>query len=454
MERRCTIGRMNETATARSGETGALDTWYRAHAQKLFCTVRRITRNHEDAEDAVQDAFLRAFLHLQSFDGRSTFSTWLTRIGINSALMILRKRRNSREVPAQNSDESDALWEITDSVPDPEKQYVEKERAGLVRKAITNLRLSIRRPLQLRKLQGYSLEEMAAEIGVSVPAAKGRLFHARNALRKSKALRKIGNRHPRQQFSNLQHQLQPEKRGNRMKSKSTQSKPSLVFAHGIWADGSCFSKVVAPLQAEGYEVLSSQYSLDTTAADVATIRRTLGRVSSPAILVGHSYGGSVITAAGTDNRVTGLVYIAALAPDAGETSQTQQANFPRTDVFSHIEVADGRIWMLPQGVECFAGDLSEQEKKLVWATHFPPAVDLFDAKVESAAWKSKPTWYIVATRDRTVQPDLQRFFAKRMGATTYEVDSSHVPMLSQPKFVIDVIRTAAQAVGARSTAAS
>jgi RNA polymerase sigma factor (sigma-70 family) len=141
MERRCTIGRMNETATARSGETGALDTWYRAHAQKLFCTVRRITRNHEDAEDAVQDAFLRAFLHLQSFDGRSTFSTWLTRIGINSALMILRKRRNSREVPAQNSDESDALWEITDSVPDPEKQYVEKERAGLVRKAITNLRL-------------------------------------------------------------------------------------------------------------------------------------------------------------------------------------------------------------------------------------------------------------------------------------------------------------------------
>jgi len=239
-----------------------------------------------------------------------------------------------------------------------------------------------------------------------------------------------------------------------MKSKSTQSKPSLVFAHGIWADGSCFSKVVAPLQAEGYEVLSSQYSLDTTAADVATVRRTLGRVSRPAILVGHSYGGSVITAAGTDNRVAGLVYIAALAPDAGETSQTQQANFPETDVFSHIEVADGRIWMLPQGVECFAGDLSEQEKKLVWATHFPPAVDLFDAKVEGTAWKSKPAWYIVATRDRTLQPDLQRFFAKRMGATTYEVDSSHVPMLSQPKFVVDVIRTAAQAVGARSAAAS
>src|ERR1700741_3280060 len=192
---------LNEAATVRSGETGPLDTWYGADAQKLFCTVRRITRNHEDAEDAVQDAFLRAFLRLQSFDGRSTFSTWLTRIGINSALMILRKRRNSREVPAQSSNESDALWETTDSAPDPEKQYVEKERARLVRKAITNLRPSIRRPLELHQLQGYSLEEMAAEIGVSVPAAKGRLHHARAALRKSRVLRNLRDRHCQQQLS-------------------------------------------------------------------------------------------------------------------------------------------------------------------------------------------------------------------------------------------------------------
>src|SRR6201998_3074325 len=145
---------MDEAAPARSGETGALDTWYRTHAQKLFCNVRRITRNHEDAEDAVQDAFLRAFLHLQSFDGRSTFSTWLTRIGVNSALMILRKKRNSREVPAQNSNENDALWEITDSAPDAEKQYVEKERGVLVRKAITNLRLSIRSSCRTARTTG------------------------------------------------------------------------------------------------------------------------------------------------------------------------------------------------------------------------------------------------------------------------------------------------------------
>jgi pimeloyl-ACP methyl ester carboxylesterase len=233
---------------------------------------------------------------------------------------------------------------------------------------------------------------------------------------------------------------------------TTQTKPSIVFAHGIWADGSCFSKVIPALQADGHEVVSCQYGLDTLAGDVATVIRTLGRVSGPAILVGHSYGGSVITAAGTDDRVAGLVYIAALAPDADETSQSQLEKFPTTDVFSHIEVADGRVWMLPDGVACFAGDLSGQEQQLVWATHFAPAADLFTQKVAGTAWRTKPTWYIVAKNDRTVPPELERFVAKRMGATTYEVASSHVPMLSNPDFVLDVIRTAAKscqgAVGA------
>src|SRR5712675_1063191 len=172
-----------------------------------------------------------------------------------------------------------------------------------------------------------------------------------------------------------------------MTAKSMRTKPSIVFCHGIWADGSCFNKVIPTLQADGHQVIAAQYVLDTLAGDVATVRRTLVRVRSPAILVGHSYGGSVITAAGTDERVAGLIYIAALAPDVGETSQTQQDNFPRTDVFSHIEVADGRVWMLPDGVECFAGDLPVEEQKLVWATHYAPAVDLFNGKVEGAAWK-------------------------------------------------------------------
>src|SRR5438093_13156713 len=157
---------------------------------------------------------------------------------------------------------------------------------------------------------------------------------------------------------------------------STQTKPSIVFCHGIWADGSSFSKVIPALQAEGHEVMAAQYGLDTPEGDVATVKRTLGRVSSPAILVGHSYGGSVITAAGVDDRVAGLVYIAALAPDAGETSQSQQQKFPVTDVFKYVEVVDGRGWMRPDGVACFAGDLSEREQKVVWATHYAPADDL------------------------------------------------------------------------------
>src|SRR2546429_6123027 len=202
-------------------------------------------------------------------------------------------------------------------------------------------------------------------------------------------------------------------------AQGTSNKPSIVFAHGIWADGSCFSKVIPTLQAEGYEVLSSQYGLDTPEGDVATLIRTLSRVSSPAILVGHSYGGSVITAAGTDDRVVGLVYIAAVAPDAGETVQSQLDKYP-TPIFGHIEVADGRVWMLPEGVKDFAGDLSEQEQKVVWATHFAPDADLFNQKVDGTAWKTKPSWSIVATEDRTVHPDLERFLAKRMGATTVE----------------------------------
>jgi pimeloyl-ACP methyl ester carboxylesterase len=233
---------------------------------------------------------------------------------------------------------------------------------------------------------------------------------------------------------------------------STQNKPSIVFAHGLWADGSCYNKVIPTLQADGYEVMSTQNSLDSLKGDVDAVTRVLNRVSSPAILVGHSYGGTVITAAGNDDRVVGLVYIAALAPDDDETSQSQQDKFPKTDIFSHIEIADGRVWMRPDGIECFAGDLPEAEQKLVWAAQGVPVVDLFTQKIKGAAWKAKPSWYIVAKKDRTVHPDLERAAAKRMGATTVEVDSSHVVMLSNPSVVIDVIRKAATTVSASMAA--
>jgi len=230
-------------------------------------------------------------------------------------------------------------------------------------------------------------------------------------------------------------------------------KPSIVFAHGLWADGSCFSKVMPTLQAEGYEVLASQHGLDTPEGDVACVIRALGRVRSPAILVGHSYGGSVITAAGTDDRVAGLVYIAALAPDETETSQSHQEKFPPTDIFSHVEVAEGRIWLLPSGLQHFCGDLSIEEQQLVWATQGAPAFDLFSRNAPGTAWRSKPSWFVVARNDHTVDPELQRSSAKRMGAKVTEVESSHVPMLSKPEVVLDVIRAAAQAVEEAALAA-
>jgi pimeloyl-ACP methyl ester carboxylesterase len=191
---------------------------------------------------------------------------------------------------------------------------------------------------------------------------------------------------------------------------STPTKPSIVFCHGIWADGSCWNKLTGPLQAEGYEVIAAQY------------------------------------AAGTDDRVAGLVYISALGPDETETSQSEQEKFPQTPVFGQIEVADGRIWMLPSGAPCFCGDLPEDEQKIVWATAYPPSVELFARNAPGVAWRTKPSWYIVANHDQAVHPDLERAAAKRMGATTYDIDSSHVPMLSQPGFVLDVIRAAAAGI--------
>jgi pimeloyl-ACP methyl ester carboxylesterase len=230
------------------------------------------------------------------------------------------------------------------------------------------------------------------------------------------------------------------------------SKPSIVFAHGLWADGSCFQKLIPTLQAEGHEVIVSQHGLDSLKGDVDSVIRCFGRVSAPVVLVGHSYGGTLITHAGTDERVAALVFLAALAPDETETSQSQQEKFAVTDVFSHIDVADGRIWLKPDGIGAFCGDLSEADQKLVWATQAVPVPDLFNQKLEGIAWRSKPSWYVVASEDHTVNPELERFVARRMGATTVELKSSHVPMLSQPAAVLDVIRAAASTVATKHAA--
>lgn len=227
------------------------------------------------------------------------------------------------------------------------------------------------------------------------------------------------------------------------------SKPGIVFAHGLWADGSCFQKVIPALQAEGHDVICSQHGLDSLKSDVDCVKRCFGRVSGPVVLVGHSYGGTLITHAGMDDRVAALVYICALAPDEPETSQSLQDKFPKTPVFGHIEIADGRIWLRPDGTGDFCGDLSETDQNVVWATQGVPVPDLFNQKLDGAAWKSKPSWYIVGRDDRTVHPDLERFVAKRMDAKNTELDSSHVPMLSKPEAVVSVILDAARAAAAR-----
>src|SRR5258707_14049890 len=146
------------------------------------------------------------------------------------------------------------------------------------------------------------------------------------------------------------------------------AKPSIVFAHGLWADGSCFSKLIPALQAEGHEVLCSQHGLDSLRGDVDCVLRAVRRVSSPVILVGHSYGGTLITAAGMDQRGVGAVYIAALAPDANETAQSQQAQFPGTGVFAPVEGADGQVWRRPSRTAGFAGRLAQKEQNIRWGT--------------------------------------------------------------------------------------
>ncbi len=183
-------------------------------------------------------------------------------------------------------------------------------------------------------------------------------------------------------------------------------KPSIVFAHGLWADGSCFNKLIPALQAEGHEVFASQHGLNSLESDVACVNFTIDHVPGPVVLVGHSCGGTLISKEGTHDSVGALVYIAALGPDENETSQQEQDQFARTPVFDHIEVADGRIWLKASGVPDFCGDLPEAKQKLVLAVGAVPDVDLFNQQVPGTAWKAKPSWYIVANNDRTVNPDL------------------------------------------------
>jgi RNA polymerase sigma factor (sigma-70 family) len=182
-------------AAAKRRQQGAFEQLCERSAQRILRTTLRITRNREDAEDAVQDAFLKAFTHMKDFDGRSSFSTWLTRIAINSALMLLRKRRLGREISVDSfadQNEKGQVWEISDPTPGPETQYLQEERERLLWRAISTLRPSVRKVVELQLSRDCAMKETAKTTGISVCAAKSRLFHAKAAIRKSLRPKTIG----------------------------------------------------------------------------------------------------------------------------------------------------------------------------------------------------------------------------------------------------------------------
>ncbi|WP_207462283.1 alpha/beta hydrolase [Azospirillum sp. SYSU D00513] len=225
----------------------------------------------------------------------------------------------------------------------------------------------------------------------------------------------------------------------------TQAVRNVVLVHSAFADGSGWRGVYDELTGWGYKVSIVQNPLTSLADDVAATRRVLSRQDGPAILVGHSYGGTVITEAGSGPDVAGLVYVAALAPDASESTLDQFAQIPPPPGFIIEEQSDGFGFVNgPKFKEGFAGDTSDADAAFMRDSQVPIAMSAFTAKVTQAAWRAKPSWFVVATEDGAIDPKLLRETARRIGATTEEVKGSHVVFLTQPKAVADVIDRAAR----------
>lgn len=229
---------------------------------------------------------------------------------------------------------------------------------------------------------------------------------------------------------------------------STKTKPTIVLVHGLWADGSSWSKVIPPLAEKGFEVISVQNPTTSLEDDVAATTAAIERAGSDVILVGHSWGGFVITEAGTHPRVKALVYVAAFAPDKGETVPTLSTNATPTQLSTYLKNAGGVLTVSRQGVrESFAGDLPEKEQDLVYAVQQPASPKVFAGVANNVAWKTKPSWYVVASQDKTINPKLEEWMAKRANAKTTILKTSHVAMLSKPKEVLAVILDAANSAG-------
>jgi pimeloyl-ACP methyl ester carboxylesterase len=226
-------------------------------------------------------------------------------------------------------------------------------------------------------------------------------------------------------------------------------RPNIVLVHGAWADGSCWSGVIERLQAEGFQVRAPQFALSSLADDVARLRQVLEFQNGPTIVVGHSYGGQIITALGADApNVVGLVYIAAFGLDEGESLGALLSQGPVTPALEHL-VTDSRGfgWLSEDDfVNHFAADVEPIQAKVMYAVQQALASTAFTDVMGVPAWKSLPSWSLVAQNDEAIPPDAERMFASRMGATTVEIPSSHVAMVSHPAEIADLVEKAADAV--------
>jgi pimeloyl-ACP methyl ester carboxylesterase len=219
---------------------------------------------------------------------------------------------------------------------------------------------------------------------------------------------------------------------------------NVVLVHGLYADGSSWIDVIPYLQHAGLHVTAVQNPLTSLADDVAATRRALAMQKGPTVLVGHSFAGTIISEAGDDPKVSALVYVAARAPDAGEDFGALAAKFPKPAASAGVVRANGFFWLSEASfIRDFAGDIDPVRARALYAVQGRGAEALPNTKTTIAAWKAKPTWYQISIEDRTIDPGLERFLAKRMNATTVELHSSHVSLVSHPKEIADLILLAA-----------
>jgi pimeloyl-ACP methyl ester carboxylesterase len=219
---------------------------------------------------------------------------------------------------------------------------------------------------------------------------------------------------------------------------------NVVLIHGAWADGSSWAEVIPLLQAAGLNVTAVQNPLTSLADSVAATRRALALQDGPTVLVAHSWGGTVLSETGLDPKVTALVYVAARAPDADEDFVALSGKFPAGAVRAGVQEHDGFTKLSEDSfLKYFANGVEPTKAKVLYAVQEPTAASIFGGRTTVAAWHSKPSWYAVSKLDQTINPDLERFLAKRMNATTVEIDAGHLSLVSHPREVADLILAAA-----------